>query len=71
LNLACREAPVALTRLLPLAHPAHVREGGCFDDEGSWDSLSRAASALSAKYEIRIIGIRSGQNHRDFQVRHV
>lgn len=31
-------------RLIPLAHPAHVREGGCFGDEGSRDSLSRCGA---------------------------
>lgn len=39
---------------IPLVHPAHVREGGCFGDEGSRDS--RLRGALSAKYGIRIIG---------------
>jgi len=32
-----------LSRLIPLAHPAHVREGGCFGDEGSRDSLGRCS----------------------------
>lgn len=40
---------------IPLTHPAHVRKGGCFGDEGSRDSLPRYAP-LSAKYGIRIIG---------------